>query len=290
MAALAGCADPAGSLRMEPVDDDGLADRVSNDVETNDLPAEAFQEIRTRETVRRVIENGSLNVTTPSPPIDAELPYEHRGAYHDLSYEQVGTRTGVETEIGIEFNASDLEGPEVAFGDLPGADREKLEPVLASDPTTGGPAPEIRTRVTYPDPAAANSTLLSHAGGPMVVVHEGEEYALTIGETTEATLGVYRYEATQRAGSAEAYAGQLRDEYAFSLSGVSDGEASVLEEALDGSYYAESSDDDGFAALVERFRDRDGIRKDEYGGDFLVRYDGQLYFVEMNYGAFVDGT
>lgn len=290
MAALAGCADPAGSLRMEPVDDDGLAERASNDVDTSDLPAEASREIRTRETVRRVIENGSLNVTTPGPPIDAELPYEYRGAYYDLSHEQVDTRSGVKTEIEVDFNATSPEGPEVAFADLPAADREKLEPTLGDGPRMYRPGPEIGVHVTYPDPAAANSTLLSHAGGSMILVHEGEEYALAIEETSEATLGVYRYEVTQRAGSAEAYAEELKDEYAFSLSGLSDGEASVVEEALDGSYYAESTDDDGFAALVERFRGRDGIRKDEYGGDFLVRYDGQLYFVEMEYGAFVDGT
>ena len=290
MAALAGCADPVGSLRMESVDDAELADRASHEVDTSDLPAEASEQVRRRGIVRRVIENGSLNVTTPGPPIDAELPYEYRGAYYDLSHEQIDTRSGVKTEIGIDHNATDPAGPVVALADLPAADREKIEPVLGIGPQTYRPGPEVGTHVAYSDHTAADSTLLAHAGGSMVVVHEGEEYALTIEETSEATLDVYRYEATKRAENAASYAEQLQSEYAFSLSGMSNEEASVVEDALDGSYYAESTDDDGFAALVERFRDRDGIRKDEYGGDFLVRYDGRLYWAEMDYGAFVDDS
>jgi len=288
MAALTGCADPAGSLRMEPVDDAGLVDRASHEASAGDLPADLAREIRKRETVRRAIENGSLNVTAARPRIDTELPYEYRGAYYDLTDEQVGTRPGVVTEVEIDHNATDPGGLEVTFAALPAADRERLESALARDPRALGPGPEVGIHVTYSDAAATNSTLLSHADGSIVVVRGGDEYALTVGETSEATLGVYRYEATLRAENATAYAEHLRDAYAFRLSGLSGAEESVVEEALDGSYYAESTDDEGFAALVERFHDRDGVRKDEYGGDFIVRYEGRLYWVEIEYGAFVD--
>jgi hypothetical protein len=123
----------------------------------------------------------------------------------------------------------------------------------------------------------------------VVVVYEGEEYALTVGETSEATINVYRYEATLRAESTEIYAEELKTKYAFTPAGLSEAEESVVTAALDGSYYAESTDDEGFAALVERFRDREGIRKDEYSGEFLVWYESRLYWVDMDYGTFVDG-
>jgi len=290
MAALAGCAEPAGTLRIEPVNDTELAELASHPTNASDVPPDAYHEIRERGIARRAIENGSVSVTTVRPPIDAAKPYEYRGAYYDLSYEQVGAQPGVETEVEIDYNETEPEGPRVAFSELSAADREKLGPTLDTDPRVFRSGAEIGARVTYAEPAAANSTLLSHAGGPVVVVHESEEYALTVAETRDTTLEIYRYEATQRAGSAEAYAEDLRDEYAFTLSGLSDAEASIVEEALDGSYYADDTDDEGFAALVDRFRDRDGIRKDEYSGDFLVRYEGGLYWVEMDYGAFMDDT
>jgi hypothetical protein len=289
MAALAGCADPAGSLRMDPVNDTELAERASHPTDASDLPADLAREMRDRETARNVIENGTLNVTATRPPIEAELPYRYRGEYYDLPYERVGGRAGVATDVEIDFDPTDPEGPTVAFADLPAADRERLESVLASGPRAYRPGSEVGTRVTYAEAAAANSTVLSHAGASMVVVYEGEEYALTVEESEDTTLGVYRYEATLRAESTEAYAEALKSEHAFTPSGLSDEEASVVEEALDGSYYAESTDDEGFAGLVDRFRDREGIRKDEYSGEFLVRYEGRLYWVEMVYGTFVDG-
>lgn len=288
MAALAGCADPAGSLRMVPVDDAEMADRASHEASAGDRPADLAREIRTRERVRRAIENGTLNVTAARPPIDDELPYEYRGAYYDLSSERVGTRPAVETEVEIDHNATDPGGPRVAFTELSAADRERIEPAITRESRTDRPGPEVEAHLTYPDPAAASSTLLAHAGGSVVVVHGGEEYALTIGETSEATLGVYRYEATLAAANATAYAEQLRDGYAFTLSGLSEAEASVVEEAAGGSYYAGSTDDEGFAALVERFRDREGVRRSEYGGEFIVRYGDRVYWAEMEYGAFVD--
>jgi hypothetical protein len=289
MAALAGCADPAGSLRMDPVNDTELADRASHPTDVSDLPADLAREMSDREVARDVIENGSLTVTGQRPPIEAELPYRHRGEYYDLSYRRVGERAGVETDVEIDYNATDPGGPVVAFADLPATDRERLKPAFASDPRIHRPGPEVGTHVTYTDDAAANSTVLSHAGGSVVVVYEGEEYALTVGETSEATINVYRYEATLRAESTEIYAEELKTEYAFTPSGLSEAEESVVTAALDGSYYAESTDDEGFAALVERFRDREGIRKDEYSGEFLVWYESRLYWVDMDYGTFVDG-
>jgi hypothetical protein len=66
-------------------------------------------------------------------------------------------------------------------------------------------------------------------------------------------------------------------------------EREVVAGAIEGSYHAESSDDAAFRSIVERFRRHGAVRSDEYRGEYVVRYRGELYWAELRYGEFVEG-
>lgn len=284
MLGLAGCVDAAGSIRMQPVNDTALADRASHPVSDGEF----YPAIRQQTVARRAIENGSVTIADVRVPARTDLPYRLEGRYYNLSSERVGTRPGMETAIGIDYNATNPNGTRLAFSDLSGADRRTLGPLLDIDPPFRESGPEVEFPLAYPRPAVANSTLFAHAGESLVVAYHGAEYGITIRDGRETTLDTYRYRATLRAESTRAYAQELKRTYEFDLAGLNESERSVIESALDDSYYAESTDDTGFAALVDRFRGKEAIKSDEYSGTWLARYDGQLYWVEMDYGQFVE--
>jgi len=269
---------------MDPVNDSGLAERASYAT----TGGEFYPEIRQQEVAQRAIENGSTTVADVRVPARTDFPYRHEGEYYDISSEQVGSQPGLETFVTVDYNATDPGGPRVAFADLSERDRRILGPILDSDPRRLEPGPEAEFPIAYPDAAAADSTLFDHANGSLVVSYRGSAYAITLREVRETTLETYRYEATLRADSTAAYADELKRTHAFDLEGLPDEERSVIEAALGDSYYAEDTDDAGFAAVVERFRGQEAIEADEHDGTWLARYDGQLYWVELRYSRFVE--
>jgi len=294
MVALAGCADAAGSLRMTPVDDAELVDRASRPT----TGADRYPAIDRQRVARRVIENAPVNasgtatanVTAPRPPVSTDLPHEYRGTYYELSYEAVDTQPGVATLVSIDYNATDPNGTRIAFADLSPADRRKLRPRLANPPATRRSGPDADVLLAYERPAARNSTLLAHAGGSVVIVDGRTEYALRVRETKEEPLRTFRYDVTRVAGSPAVYADRLRAEYAFALDGLTDAERDTVEAARGDAYYAESTDDEAFGALVDRFRRHRAVERDGSSGSWLVRYEGRLYWAELRYGAFAERT
>jgi len=281
---LAGCAEPAGSIRMDPVNDSELAERASYAT----TGGEFYPQIRQEEVAQRAIENGSTTVADVRVPARTDLPYRQAGRYYNLSYERVGSQPGLESLVAVDYNATDPNGSRVAFSELPERDQRVLGPVLANDPPRREPGPEVEFPIAYPEPDAEASALLSPEGTSLVVTYRGSEYAVTAREPREETLETYRYEATLRAESTAAYVRELKRTYAFDLRGLSEEERSVIGAALDDSYYADDTDDAGFAAVVERFRGKEALEADEHAGTWLARYDGQLYWVELRYSAFVE--
>lgn len=280
---LAGCAEPAGSLRMEPVEDTELAEKASRPTTGGqDYPA-----VRQQQVVTRAIENGSVTVLDVRDPVNTGLAFEHEDAYYEITHEEVGTREGAETVVGVDYNATEPEGTRIDFADLSAADRRLLGPMLAAEPRELEPGAESRFPLAYTRQEVNDSVLLIYTGESVVISYRGTDYEVSVGRATRGPLQVHRYEATRIAGSAEAFAATLTERYAFTLSGLSDGEESIVESALGDSYYAEDTDDEGFATLVERFRRHEAIENDGGSGNWLVRYDGQLYWVDLYYGAFV---
>ncbi|MFB6152363.1 MAG: hypothetical protein ABEJ40_11220 [Haloarculaceae archaeon] len=287
VASLAGCSNAAGSLSMHPIDDDeALAERASRPLPTaTDLPYPPASAV-----ALAAVENGSATVVALDPPVrsGSGLPFRHEGKFYNLSQTAVGTEPGYRAGVRIDFNASSVNGSVVAFADLPAVDRQRLSGAFERGPRRrpSGPGYDFGVGVTYTRREADASVLVPEQQYS-AVRYRGETYPVAVEGVTETTLTVYRYDATVVANSSGAYAAQLRERYAFDLSKLSDAETSVVEAALNDTYRPDSTDDEGFAALVERFRAREAVAGDGSGGEWLARYRGQLYWVEMDFGAFV---
>lgn len=282
LAATAGCSAD-GSLSMRPVDAEGLAERASSDLPDDDRPD------RDRSVVRRAIENGSATAVGDRPPVDEQLPFRHEERFYRMNYTEVGTEPGYEVGIRVDYNASDAGGAVVEYEDLPAVDRAVLAfPLARTDPDEADlePGYDVSVGAIYTE-AEADSSVLVPTSEYDAVRYEGEVYPIGVDADRE-TLTVYRYDATRVADSAGEYARQLRDRHEFVLSDLSADERDVVDAALNDTNYIESSDNEAFASLVDRFRSQDPVAETDFYGSYVVRYDGQLYWAEMDYGSYVE--
>lgn len=280
--ALAGCS-PAGSLSMEPVDDGQLADRASVNAPDGEIDPERDRDAA---VIRETIRNGSATITAELPPVSVERAFRSDDRFYDLSFAEAGTEPGYEVSIQIDYNTSDVDGDVVDYEDLPAADRRELDLVLNRPREPHREGYDFSVGVTYTGADAASSVLVPDQEYE-AVRYEDEVYRLGV-RSERTALTVYRYESTLLAESPEGYATQLRERYEFELSGLSDGERSIVDEAANGSYYAEDSDDEAFDALVDRFRSHAAVESDESHGSWVVTYEGQVYWAELDYGGYVD--
>jgi len=279
LAVTAGCS-AEGSISMTPVDDVGLAEAASTDVSVRE--PDTGQAL-----VREAIENGSTTTAAVRPPVDEALPFRHEGGFYDVSYTETGTEPGYRADVRIDYNASSVEGDVVDYEELPAVDRAVLSGLVDR-----ADMPEERLQPGYDFGAGqvyneteANSSVLVTTQEYDAVRYEGEVYPVDVDSETE-TLTVYRYESELVAESATEYAGELREEYEFELSGLSDAEREVVEGALNDTNYIEDTDNEGFDSLVDRFRTHQPVVQDDYYGYYVTTYEGQLYWVEMDYGSY----
>ncbi|WP_313691683.1 hypothetical protein [Halorarum halobium] len=281
LAGLSGCS-AAGSLHMTAVNDTELAAEASRDLpDSDERPA-----VRYREIVETAVENGSATANDTAPFVEpGGPPYAVDGAYYDISAEPVGNHTERMVDVKVDYNGS-TDGPAVAYEDLTPADRALLDTLLPPpadhSPTAGY---DLGSGQRYTRAEANESVLVS--GEYDAVHYEGERYPIAV-DSTDVTVTTYRYTATEIAPSAEAYASDLRETYRFELSGLSEAERGVVSEAIESSYYAESTDDEAFRSVMERFRAVEGVRVDEYGGSWVVEYRGAVYWAELQYGGFLE--
>ena len=281
LAVTAGCS-ANGSLSMEPVDDRELAEEASRE-----LPDEP--DARELSVIARAIENGTATTVERGVPEVEQLPFRHEGRFYAVNTTEAGTEPGHEVDVRIDYNASSVEGEVVAYDELPAVDRRLLDDALERTDLPEErlePGYDFGVGDTYTE-AESESSALVEGKTVDAVRYEGEVYPVDV-RVEETTLTVYRYEATQVADSHESYARQLRERYAFTLSGLSDAEQSVVAEARNDTFYAENDDNEGFASLVDRFQDHSAVEETDYRGSYVVRYDRQLYWVEMRYGSYDD--
>jgi len=280
LAVLAGCS-AAGSLAMEPATDDAaLADEASR---STTLPDEGPD--HDRRLVRQAIENGTATERSRRPAVEPGLPFAHEGRYYNVSWTIADTEPGVSAEVAIDYNGT-ATGDVVAYETLSSRDREAIDRLLP--PRTEGRTEgyDLGVGITYNETEQNRSVLLS--GDYDAVRYDGETYPIDAGDTQPVTVTVYRYTATVVANSSAEYASQLRSEYLFTLSGLTEGERAVVEEAINDTYYAEDTDDEAFRSVMETFRRHEAVQETEYEGLWLVRYDGDVYLADLSYDGFDD--
>jgi predicted small lipoprotein YifL len=280
LVALSGCS-AAGSLSLDPVESDAdLGDEATRDL-SRVGPSDA-EGNETRDALARLADEESVTIENRShPPTDPDRPVLIDGAAYDLNWTVTDEREVPSVGLEVDSNATNTDADRVQFADLPPEDRAALDGLLReTDRRVEGP--ELGGSALYEHPE--ESVLV---GTETLVVRDGREYLVTAERRGTRTVADYRYTAT-RLGTVAEYGASLRSEYAFDLGTVSEGERSILQEASGDTYYAESDSDEAFGRLVERFRAEAAVVEDDAYGEWLVRWDGQTYYVHLRYGGFVN--
>ena len=282
LAATAGCSTQ-GSLGMEPADNETLVEAASFD----DERLEPWTE---RALLDRVLANGTATAAGTEPPLDRDRSVRRDGGFYNVSHTATGTRPGYEVTIPVDYNASSVSGAVAAFQDLPAVDRTALEPLLSRPELLDGrlePGYDLAIQTAYTESEAGESALVPNRTYD-AVRYEGETYPVGT-EATAERLTVYRYESALVAETVADYAAVLRDRHAFALSNLSADERDIVEAALDDTNRIDDDDSEAFESLVDRFRDYRPLADDGDRGTFVVRYDGQLYVAELDFGSYADG-
>lgn len=278
-AVLAGCSAP-GSLTLSAVNDTELGENATRSISPGSTNENTFTRI-----VTGAVENGSVTATSAyDPPVDPDgLPVAVDGRVYELTATPISNETHTRASIEIDYNASDTTGITAAYDTLSAADQRVLQPLLPPQTDRRVPGPDFGAGDRY-TPAERNASVLlsSH---PEIIVYDGERYPITI-ETRPAAVTTYEYTATELAQNYTTYGQQLREEYAITLRGLSDGERTLLDEARTGGYYAESTDDAAFNSLRTRLRSQPAVTEDASHGRWVVRYKGTIYWAVLHDDGF----
>lgn len=278
-----GCAAaPTLSLSMEATSNTDIADRLTRSLESTDEDDRIALEAAEGETV---------TAQGLSEPFPSELPYVHDGAVYVAETAVVDRTPG--TSFGYTIDPVDEDetiDPEnaIAYDDLPEVDREAF-----ADHGWDSPDPFLGygSSVYYLEDEIADSVLVPDQEYEVVVWPETRG-RLEIDEGTDRSLRTYEYTADVVADSLEAYGQEVRDLVAFELGPLEDDAAAVVEEAIEGGTYTVPPDEelsDAELQVVAEFEGEKPVHRpnesprdpEPAGGEYVVRYDGDHYWVEI---------
>ncbi|ELZ42448.1 hypothetical protein C471_03283 [Halorubrum saccharovorum DSM 1137] len=269
--ALAGCGHPSVVLDLNAATADDIADEVSME------PDPGSEEY---DLVASAIENGSATRRGRYELFDRTDTVRVDGAFYEVSETRIASSEVTVYEVLVDFDPEDATPDlgEIAFEDLPETDRERLEPILSEADPPQGDGYDIGVSYGSAEEVGNDSVFVPERRYD-VLVYEGERYRVAVDSRTAPEVE-YRYETTEVAPDVETFAEQVRDRYLFVLSGLSDAEREVVEESIDGAYF---EDDDAFRSVVERIRDHEGIREDDFYGTWLLEYEGATYLAYVEW-------
>lgn len=272
LAGLAGCSAD-GSLSMEPVStDSAIAERASMSLDSFDGDDRAL--------VTGAIDGEGPTATGQRPPVDPDRPVAAADGYYTVSWTIVENTTQPRYDVRFDVDPNETAGPSIAYEDLPAVDREhvpidELRRLLDRD---DGPraigfsevytADERDRSVLVPD---SEYDVLLVDGRPVAIANDGHR---------DVTVHTYRYESDRVAGSADEFAGDLRSEYAFTLSGLTDAEREIVSQSINDTYY-QTGDGEAWSRLVNRFGDQRPVYAADDTHEYLVVYDGEQYWADL---------
>ncbi|WP_144922810.1 hypothetical protein [Halorubrum salsamenti] len=268
---LAGCGHPSVVLDLNEATADDVADEVSMNADPDS---------EEHELVTSAIENGSATRRGRYELFDRTDTVRVDGAFYEVTETRVASSEVTVYEVLVDFDPEDAtpELGEIAFEDLPETDRRRLEPILSEEDPPRGDGYDVGVGYGSAEEVGNDSVFVPERQYD-VLVHEGERYRVAVDSRT-APEAEYRYEATEVAPDVETFAERVRDRYLFVLSGLSDAERDVVEESIDGAYF---EDDEAFRSVVERIREHDGIREDDFYGTWLLEYEGAAYLAYVEW-------
>lgn len=258
-------------------------DPVPHDSAVAEHASIALEEIDHRSLVADAIDGENATATGRRPPFESERPVAADDGYYAVSPTIVENTTRTEYAVRFEIAPNDTSGPAIASADLPAVDRrvvpiEELRRIVGSEADSRPPAigfgeiytAEERDRSVLVPTSEYDVSLVE--GEPVRIVNDGQRAV---------TAHTYRYEAVRVARSAAELASDLRSEYAFTLSGLTDAERSIVEDAIGDSHY-QMRRTEAWTRLVDRFRDEKPIYGEYTEYEYLVRYDGRLYWTTLS--------
>ena len=263
--AIAGCGHPDVVLDMDEATADDVADERSTRVEPGS------EEYRVLTSAR---DDGAATRTGRRELFDRTNAVRVDGTFYEVSETRLESSEATVYSIDVAFNPDDTKAAvgEVAYADLPEFDRRKLEFVVDGQKPADEEGYIASVDYGTAEEVGDRSALVPEQEYD-IVTHEGDRYRVEV-ESQTVPENEYRYEVTEVAPDVEAFAGQVREQYLFALTGLSKAEREVVEEAIDEAYY---EDDDAFRSVTDRIRDHEGLSVDDFYGTWLLSYENEEY-------------
>jgi len=270
--ALAGCvAHPDVILTLDEVSDSELADQASNDAEIIE------RDIEEPNVTSELFGNGTYTRTGRWEEVNTDLRYVYDGEYYRLDAETSPAPPDAVHIVEAEYVGDEEMEDETEYEELPDVDREALSFLTSAELTDG----EYQNSVEHLYEAGADeeSAIVS---GMTVVVVDGRRFSVETEESQVIDRQEFDYAAEKIASSQDEFVSWLKEEYMFELSGLSDEERAVVEQAIEEGYY-ENSSEEAFESLANRFQEHDAVEPEEEGGYWIVEYEGTTYWTDLRY-------
>ena len=267
---LAGCVHPEVVLTMDSATADDIADRVSLHP---DPDAEEYT------VTAAAVDNGSTTRRGRYELFDRTSTVRLNNSFYGLDETRLSSSEVTVYEVLLDMNPENTTAKigAIAYEELPERDRRRLDGILSEEPPeTDG----YDVGVSYGSAAeVGDESVFVPERQYDILVYEGDRYRVAVDSRT-APEAEYRYTATEVAPTVEAFADQVREEYLFTLSGLSDAEREVVEEAIEGGYYEDS---DAFQSVLDRIRSHEGIEVDDFYGTWLLEYESEEYITYVEW-------
>ena len=267
---LAGCVHPEVILTMDSATADDIADRVSLHP---DPDAEEYT------VTAAAVDNGSTTRRGRYELFDRTSTVRLNNSFYELNETRLSSSEVTVYEVLLDVNPENTtaELGAIAYEELPETDRRRLDGILSEEPPeTDG----YDVGVSYGSAAeVGDESVFVPERQYDILVYEGDRYRVAVDSRT-APEAEYRYTATEVAPTVEAFADQVREEYLFTLSGLSNPEREVVEEAIEGGYYEDS---DAFQSVLDRIRSHKGIEVDDFYGTWLLEYESEEYITYVEW-------
>jgi hypothetical protein len=268
---IAGCGHPPVVLDLNEATDDDIADAVST---TADPDSEEYS------IVTSARENGSATRTGRYERFDRDETVRVDDAFYDVSETPLESSEVTVYEVLVDFSPEDAtpEIGEIEYAELPELDRQRLDPILSERGSTDRDGYDVGVQYGTAEEVGDDSVFVPEREYDILV--DGEDrYRIGV-DTRTATETVYRYEVTEVAPDVGTFADGIRDRYLFELTGLSEAEREVVEEAIDGAYF---EDDETFRSVVDRIREHDGLEVEDFYGTWLLEYEGVEYLTYVEW-------
>jgi len=263
--AVAGCAHSNVELDLKAASDEDIADEAST---TADPGSEEYRVLASAR------DDGSATRSGRDELFDRTDTVRVDGAFYEVSETRLESSEATVYDVDVAFNPDDTKAEvgEVAYEDLPEYDREQLSFIADGQEPADEEGYNVNVDYGTAEEVGDRSALVPEQEYD-IVTHEGDRYRVEV-ESQTVPENEYRYEVTEVAPDVETFADQVREQYLFALTGLSEAEREVVEEAIDGAYY---EDDDAFRSVTDRIRDHEGLNVDDFYGTWLLSYENEEY-------------